>query len=182
MRCLYGQNYLQRYKSIVEKIPSGTSVTDVCSGDSVLYQRFLKGKNNYIGVDINPLITVNSHGAKIVKMDIMNNPIPKAEYVVLQGSLYQFIPNHKFIVDKMLQSSKKKVIIAEPIINLANSNFKLLSSLSKYSVNPGNGAKPNRFTKKSLQLFYIKYYKSIIEEFYPIAGGREMLCILKSTK
>jgi hypothetical protein len=177
---MYGKYYLQRYKSIAEKIPNGTTVTDVCSGDSFLYQQFLRGKNKYTGVDINPLIPDNSHGAKIIKMDVVNNPIPKAEYVVIQGSLYQFIPNQKQIVDKMLQSATKKVIIAEPIINLANSNYKFLSSLSKYSVNPGTGPTPNRFTKKSLHLFFIKNYKNIIEKMCPIVGGRDMLYILNA--
>ena len=91
MKCLYGKHYKYRYRAIAEKIPRGASVTDVCSGDSVLYTRYLKGKNKYTGIDMNPLTAFNSQWAKIIKVDIVKEAIPKADYVVMQGSLYQFI-------------------------------------------------------------------------------------------
>ena len=93
MKCLYGKHYKYRYSAIAEKILRGASVTDVCSGDSVLYTRYLKGKNK-TGIDINPLTAFNSQWAKIIKVDIVKEAIPKADYVVMQGSLYQFIPNY----------------------------------------------------------------------------------------
>ena len=76
-----------------KKILRGASVTDVCSGDSVLYTRYLKGKNK-TGIEINPLTAFNSQWIKIIKVDIVKEAIPKADYVVMQGSLYQFIPNY----------------------------------------------------------------------------------------
>ena len=40
-------------------------------------------------------------------MDIKNEKIPiKADYVVIQSSLYQFIPNHIDLVKKLLAVSK----------------------------------------------------------------------------
>ena len=180
MKCLYGKHYKYRYRAIAEKIPRGASVTDVCSGDSVLYTRYLKGKNKYTGIDINPLTAFNSQWAKIIKVDIVKEAIPKADYVVMQGSLYQFIPNHKEIINKMLDSARYKVIISEPVINLVNSKNKIISTIAKYSVNPGTGPTPNRFTKKSLHLFFIKNYKNIIEKMCPIVGGRDMLYILNA--
>ena len=94
MKCFYGHHYLGRYRAIAEKIPRGASVTDVCSGDSALYTRYLKGKNKYTGIDMNPLTAFNSQWVKIIKGDIVKEAIPKADYVVMQGSLYQFISNY----------------------------------------------------------------------------------------
>jgi len=180
MKCLYGHHYKYRYRAIAEKIPRGASVTDVCSGDSVLYTRYLKGKNKYTGIDINPLTAFNSQWVKIIKGDIVKEAIPKADYIVMQGSMYQFIPNHKNVLDKMLFSARNKVIVTEPIVNLINSNSRLISFLSKYSVNPGDGHKTKRFTKKTLGHFFNKNYKDLIEDKYRIAGGRDMLYILNA--
>ncbi|MDC1037973.1 hypothetical protein OAR31_02765 [Candidatus Marinimicrobia bacterium] len=180
MKCLYGKHYIYRYREIAEKIPRGASVTDVCSGDSVLYTRYLKGKNKYTGIDINPLTSFNSQWAKIIKVDIVKEAIPKADYVVMQGSLYQFIPNHKEIINKMLDSARYKVIISEPVINLVNSKNKIISTIAKYSANPSTGNKKFRFTKESLNNDLQRYFKQYIENIYFIAGGRDMVVVLNT--
>ena len=180
MKCLYGHHYKYRYRAIAEKIPRGASVTDVCSGDSVLYTRYLKGKNKYTGIDINPLTSFNSQWAKTIKVDIVKEAIPKADYVVMQGSLYQFIPNHKEIINKMLDSARYKVIISEPVINLVNSKNKIISTIAKYSANPSTGNKKFRFTKSLLNNFFRKNYKDLIENTSFAAGGRDMLFILRA--
>jgi len=51
--------------------------------------------------------------------------------MVIQGSLYQFIPYQKIIIDKLLTIAKKKVIISEPIINLISSRNKIISTIAK---------------------------------------------------
>jgi len=180
MKCLYGHHYLGRYRAIAEKIPRGTSVTDVCSGDSALYTRYLKGKNKYTGIDMNPLTTFNTHWAKVIKGNIVTEAIPKADYIVMQGSLYQFMPKHKTIIDKMLKSSNKKVIISEPIINLSNSNIGFISTITKKVANPGSGQKIERFTKRSFIDFFKSDFRNIIEEISLISGGREMMVVLNA--
>ena len=180
MKCLYGKHYKYRYRAIAEKIPRWASVTDVCSGDSVLYTRYLKGKNKYTGIDINPLMAFNSKWAKIIKVDIVKEAIPKADYVVMQGSLYQFIPNHKEIINKMLDSARYKVIISEPVINLVNSKNKIISTIAKYITNPGIGNNNFRFTKESLNKDLQRYFKQYIEDIYFIAGGRDMVVVLNT--
>ena len=98
----------------------------------------------------------------------------------MQGSLYQFIPNHKDIIQKMLDSARYKVIISEPIINLVNSKNKIISTLAKHSANPGTGNKKIRFTKESLNVDLHRHFKRNIENIYLIAGGRDMLVVLNA--
>jgi hypothetical protein len=177
---MYGQYYLKRYSHLASIIPSNVSVTDLCCGDSSLYHYALKGKNRYTGMDINPLYNVNDQNCKIIKADILKDPIPISDYVIIQGSLYQFIPNHKEIINKMLDSARYKVIISEPVINLVNSKNKIISTIAKYSANPSTGNKKFRFTKSLLNKFFRKNYKDLIENTSFAAGGRDMLFILRA--
>lgn len=177
---MYGQYYLKRYSHLASIIPSNVSVTDLCCGDSSLYHYALKGKNRYTGMDINPLYNVNDQNCKIIKADILKDSIPISDYVIIQGSLYQFIPNHKEIINKMLDSARYKVIISEPVINLVNSKNKIISTIAKYSANPGTGNKNYRFTKESLNNDLQKYFKQYIENIYFIAGGRDMVVVLNT--
>ena len=104
--------------------------------------------------------------------------MPKADIIILQGSLYQFQPNQKLIIDKLLFNAKKKVIISEPIINIANSENSFIAFIAKYTVNPGTGHRTKRFTKQSLDHFFQSNYNKIIESRFFIAGGRDLVYIL----
>ena len=172
IRILYGKHFLERYKSIKEYIPRGASVADICSGDCNLYHYALRGRNNYIGVDMNPSLNKKNR--------IINDSLPVSDFVIMQGSLYQFFPDHKNMVDKMLKSAKQKVIISEPIINLVSSSNWLISYLSKHTANSAIAPNSFRFTKSLLKNFFRKNYKDLIENTSYAAGGREMLFILRA--
>ena len=177
---MYGKYYLKRYKDLASIIPPNVSVTDLCCGDCSLYHYALKGKNRYTGMDINPSHNQNDQNIKVVKADILKDPIPISDYVIIQGSLYQFIPNHKEIINQMLDSARYKVIISEPVINLVNSKNKFISTIARYSANPGTGNKNYRFTKESLNNELQRYFKQYIEGIFFIAGGRDMVVVLNT--
>ncbi len=180
IRILYGKHFLERYKSIKEYIPRGASVADICSGDCNLYHFALRGRNNYIGVDMNPSLNKKNRIINQTKIDVINDPLPISDFVIMQGSLYQFFPDHKKMVDKMLKSAKQKVIISEPVINLVNSNYGLISYLSKHTANSAIAPKSFRFTKSLLNNFFRKNYKDLVENISFAAGGRDMLFILRA--
>ena len=121
IKILYGKYFLNRYRDLRSYIPIGDTVLDVCSGDCNLYHFAIKGRNQYTGVDINISKLKKNKNVNQKQLDIINDPIPKADIIILQGSLYQFLPNQKLVIDKLLFNAKKKVIISEPIINIANS-------------------------------------------------------------
>ena len=179
---MYGKYYKKRYKQLASFIPPNVSVTDLCSGDSALYRFALRGRNKYTGIDINPLFNQNNQNIKIIKADIIKYSIPTSDYVIIQGSLYQFIPNHKVIIDKMLDIARCKVIISEPIINFVNSKNRIISTIAKYGANPGTGHKNYRFTSKLLKNYIQKYYNGYLENIAFIAGRRDMVIILNAEK
>jgi SAM-dependent methyltransferase len=185
MRLLYGCRYDERFRSLAELIAEGSSVLDVCCGPGTLYQRYLKAKRvRYTGLDINRHFTerLSASGAIGITWDLNESrPLPRAEYVVIQSSLYHFLPNPSIVIERMIAAAEKQVLIAEPIRNLADSQIFLLAFLARKLTNPGTGDQPNRFNEAILDALMEPYrQRGHAIRSRLIAGGREKLYILDS--
>jgi Methionine biosynthesis protein MetW len=180
MKLLYGKHFEARYQAIADLIPDYASVTEVCAGDGYLFRHYLQKKMvKYIGLDINSsFVTHGQHNnVPIVKHDILTEKIPSSDYVIIHASLYQFIPAHQIVVNKLLEATQSVLLIAEPIKNLASSNNPFISFLAKYSANPGKDHTLHRFNKNTLVDFFqqFKEFSSIKE----VKGGREIIGVFK---
>jgi len=153
MKLLFRKSYKARYTEIANLIKNNSSVIDICCGDAQLYS-FLKNKNiKYTGIDFNNVFLNHLRKKKIdvIHMDINQEKIPiKADYVVLQSSLYQFIPNHLQIIRKLLDVTQKYLIIQETVVSYTQSSNLLLSIIGKILNNPGDGYKTQRLDKQNL--------------------------------
>jgi SAM-dependent methyltransferase len=179
----YHRAYFERSRAVAKLIPEESSVVDLCCGPATLYQHHLRHKNiKYTGLDINPRFVerLSSWGATGIRWDITESkPLPKADYLIMQGSLYHFLPNPRPIVDRMLIAARRQVIITEPIRNLADSEFPIVAWLARKMTNPGTGDQPSRFTEVLLDQFLGAYRRSgHVQVSYRIADRREKLCIL----
>lgn len=183
MLLLYGRHYTSRYRAIAELIPTGSSVLDVCCGPAFLYHRYLRAKSvRYTGLDINQgfITQLIRRGGSGRVWDLRSKEmLPSSDYVIMQASLYHFLPDASEVVDRMLQAARKRVIIAEPIRNLAASNSRLLSLLARLLTNPGVGEHSLRFTETTLAEFFSGYESRVVESF-SIAGGRERVYALNA--
>jgi SAM-dependent methyltransferase len=182
MLVLYGRHYASRYHALSGLIPPGAGVLDLCCGPAILYDRYLRDRDvAYTGVDINErfITRLRRRGGRGIVQDIRKaEPLPGADYVVMQASLYHFLPDPAPIVDRMIEAASKKVIIAEPIRNLTTSSSGLLSLLSSLSTNPGTGSQSLRFNGESLDEFFAGY-RSRVEQSFLIAGAREKVFVLR---
>lgn len=184
MLLLYGPAYFKRYAQMAALIPEGATVTDLCCGPATLFHRHLKAKQvNYTGLDINPTFAsdLSTKGGTGLQWDMAENkPYPKADYVLMQASLYHFLPDPRPIVDRMLAAAGKQVIIAEPIRNMTDSSNPLFACLGRKFTNPGTGKQAHRFNETMLDLFFEPYRQAgYVETARLIAGGREKLYILR---
>ena len=181
MLLLYGRHYASRYRAIADLISPGSSVLDLCCGPALLYQRYLRKKSvQYTGLDLNAkfIDRLNRQGGCGKVWDLRSEePLPAADYVIMQASLYHFLPDPSAIVNRMLKAARKRCIIAEPIRNLATSKSRLLSLLGRLSTNPGSGEQHLRFDEASLADFFSGYSTQIAQS-YTIAGEREKLYVL----
>jgi trans-aconitate methyltransferase len=122
MRLLHGGGFQARYQEIARLIPSGVTMIDLCCGDAYLYRKYLAGRVDYLGIDNNSIFInwLKRRGINCRRLDVMRDDIGQADYLVLQASLHQFIPNHRELLIKALRAAKKRVIISEPKYNLAD--------------------------------------------------------------
>lgn len=182
MRLLYGRHYAARYRAIAELIPAGASVLDLCCGPAHLYDRYLQPKGvRYTGLDVNQsfIDRLNRRGGHGQVRDLRSaEALPEADYVIMQASLFHFLPDASGVVDRMLRAAQKQVVIAEPVRNLASSDSRVLSLLGRLFTNPGVGEHSLRFNEESLADFFAGYESRLVKRF-SIEGGREQVYVLK---
>ena len=72
-------------------------------------------------------------GARRCELDLADRrpPLPEADVVIMQASLYHFLPGADAIVERMLAAARERVIIAEPIRNLSTSRLPLVARLGR---------------------------------------------------
>jgi SAM-dependent methyltransferase len=183
MVLLYGRHYSSRYRVLADLIEPQSSVLDLCCGPGILYQRYLRHKGvSYTGLDINEgfIKRVNEIGGQGFVWNLQDDkPLPRSEYVVMQASLYHFLPDPTRIAERMLNAASKSVIIAEPIRNLACNKTRLLRNLAKRFSDTGTGEQM-RFTEQALDSFFARYSSRKLQTFL-IPGGREKVYILDVT-
>ena len=186
MRVLYGRHYAARMRAVADEVPDGASVLELCCGPGTLYLRHLRGRTRgYIGIDVNPrfVARLRRRGVDARRIDLAAADIdlPLADVVILQASLYHFLPHAERIVDLMLDAARERVIVSEPVRNLASSNLPLVGRLGARAADPGVGGHAQRFTEASLEALMARYRVRILKAF-PIPGGREMVYVLSADR
>src|SRR5205823_4786501 len=104
-------------------------------------------------------------------------PLPPADSVVMQASLYQFLPDAAPVVRRMLQAARERVIIAEPIRNLSDSRLPILAAFAGRQADAGLGARARRFNEQTLDAFFEGLSLRPSRTFL-IPGGREKVYVL----
>jgi SAM-dependent methyltransferase len=184
MRLLYGRGYNERFRSLAELIPGGSSVLDVCCGPGTLFQRYLRAKGvRYTGLDINRrfIERLSADGATGITWNLKDNrPLPRAEYVIIQSSLYHFLPDASSVIERMIAAADKQLLIAEPIRNVVDSRIRPVAFIARKLADPGTGDQPSRFNEARLDALMERYRRrghAVRSKL--IAGGREKLYILE---
>jgi hypothetical protein len=183
MRLLYGRYFGDRYAAIAAEVPARTTVVDICAGDCYLYLKYLRHKPvQYLGLDASPRLVAwaNQHGAPARVFDLWHDDLPLAQVVIMQASLYQFTPHEEKTLSALLAAASDKVIISEPIRNLAASDNRLVAWIGHRLTVPAAQAGPysgRRFDRDSLTAFF--HACPAFEGSKLIPGGREMIGIFK---
>ena len=185
MRAVYGRHYASRYRGVAGLIEPGSSVLDLCCGPGTLYTRYLRAARvDYTGWDIRPGFVAHlvRHGGRGLVCDIRRaGRLPSADYVILQGSLYHFLPDPGPILDRMLAAARRQVILAEPIRNLASSRHTWLAWLARRATLTGTGDLGGRFDEDRLESAVATYHH-LREHSFLIPGGRERILVFRGDR
>jgi glycosyltransferase involved in cell wall biosynthesis len=146
MRALYGADYRATTAAVAAQIADGSSVVDLCCGTAQLYQDFLRQRGcTYLGLDYNGDFVMHARrrGVDVRWFNVLTDPIPAADYVVMCSSLYHFGDDLEALLGKMRRSARRAVVISEPVRNL--SGAPLVGGLIAALTNPGVGSYTARF-------------------------------------
>ena len=178
---LYGRHHAAHYRVIADLIPARSTVVDLCCGPAALYHHHLKHKSvRYTGLDISPqfINALNKRGGHGLLWDLRSDkPLPRADYLIIQGALYFFLPDPSPLIDRMLAAVGRQVIIAESIRNLSSNRSAFISSIAMRLAGAVKGNHPARFTEETLDRF-IKRYSSSLKRSFKIPGGRDKVYVL----
>ncbi len=181
MRALYGRHYGARLRSVADRVPPGSSVVELCCGPGTLYRRHLRERTSaYVGLDVNQgfVDRLRSRGIDARAVDLAaEQPLPPADVLIIQASLYHFLPGTPALLDRMLHAARQRVIVAEPIRNIASSRLPVVSGLGRRGTDPGVGDHAHRFTEESLDRLMDRY-RDHVQEAFLIPGGREKVYVL----
>jgi trans-aconitate methyltransferase len=181
-RALYGRHHAARYRVIADLIPKQSTVVDLCCGPAVLYHRYLRNKSvRYTGLDISPsfIQALNERGGHGLLWDLHSDrPLPCADYLVIQGALYFFLPDASPLIRRMLAAASRQVIIQESIRNLSSSRSPLVSNVAMRLAGVAKGNHPPRFTEATLDRLF-KDYPPERKRFFKIPGGRDKVYVLE---
>lgn len=181
MRLLYGRHARARLDAVAALIPSGCSVLELCCGPGTLYRDHLHDQRvDFLGLDLNPrFVEATRHaGCRAEVCDVSEDvALPQADIVVMQASLYHFLPDPHPVVGRMLAAASRRVILSEPIRNLTNSGLAPLAAFARRRADPGDGAGTQRFDEASLDAFMGRY-RDRIECAFVIPGGRDKVFAL----
>jgi trans-aconitate methyltransferase len=181
-RALYGRHHATRYRVVADLIPARSTVVDLCCGPATLYHRFLRHKSvHYTGLDISPFFidSLNERGGHGLLWDVRSDKsLPNADYVVIQGSLYFFLPDPSSLIERMLAAATSQVVVAEPIRNLSTGRFAFISNIAMHLGGAVRGNHPARFTEETLDKFFERYSSKLTRAF-KIPGGRDKVYMIE---
>jgi len=182
MLALYGRHYPDRMRAVAAEVPDGASVLELCCGPGTLYRRYLRGRvSGYVGIDVNRRFVeqLSRRGVAANRLDLAGGeePLPAADVVILQASLYHFLPAPERILDRMLVAADDRVIVSEPVRNLASSDFPVVGRIGRRAADPGVGGHAQRFTEETLGDLMARYRERVLKSFL-IPCGRERVYVL----
>src|SRR5947209_7260452 len=109
MRLLYGRHFHARYAVLAGLVLDGASVVELCCGPGLLYLDHLRARGiDYLGLDVNPrfVAALRAAGARAECRDVADGrPLPEGDILIMQASLYQFLPDPNPVVEAMLDAA-----------------------------------------------------------------------------
>lgn len=138
---------------VADEIDAGSSVVDLCCGDCVLERLLSEKECTYTGMDRSEAF-IRAGRARSINVLFWDGPLmdfPEADVICIQSSLYQFMPNEKALLEKMISKARRKVIIAEPVINLAQSRYRAVRMLARLIEGTRSSGSAGRLTIESLE-------------------------------
>lgn len=180
IRWAYGGNVAGRYAQLAELVRDEDFVVEVCCGDARLYLEYLKPRGiEYLGLDLNPVFVRAARRRKVPvrHFDVLTGQVPCADVVIMQASLYQFLPDRVWeVCHKLLRAARRMVLLSEPVYHLGSpAGLAWIQWLAAWMVLARRGPNRYRFHRESF-LELVRHMPGLAE-VTTVGGGRELLAV-----
>jgi SAM-dependent methyltransferase len=172
---LNGRARRERFLAVAREIADGDEVLDVCCGTGGLARVGLRGRPvAYLGLDENPGFVrwLEGRGVRARVHDLLTDPLPPADCVVLQASLYQFHDGAIPLLDRLRKAARRKVVVSEPVSNLARSRFPGAAGLGAAGAATRRGPQRFRYDEEGFRRVVEAAGAARVER-----AGRDMLAV-----
>ena len=179
MRALYRQGFHALYAAVARHVPPGARVADVCAGPGTLWHECLREKGaDYLALDFNGhfVMSARRRGARARWFDLRREPVPEADVVVLGSSLYHFRPREDELLARLLAAARRKVIVSEPVVNVASQGPRWLRRVAARLTDPGSGEPRERFDLAAFEAFARRNGAAVFEH---APGARNALAVFE---
>ena len=180
MRVLYGRYYATRDAAVAAHVRDGAHVLELCCGPARLYLRELRGRvGSYAAIDASARFVdrLRRRGVDARVADVATVALPRADVVLMQASLYQFLPDAESVVARMRAAARERVVVSEPVRNLAQSASPLVARLASLGAATAAGEQERRFDAASLRALMDGFGDAVLS-CEPLPGGREHVYVL----
>lgn len=153
LRAKYGRYYLPRLERVAREIGNGDRVVDLCCGDAAIYRRLLRHRQVcYQGIEFNRSMVqaLERRDINVLWGDVRRVAIPRCDVVLCLASLYQF-PQHAAGIIRAATAAAPRVVILEPVENMASAGNPLLVAVGRYITDFGEGPVTFRYSEEELR-------------------------------
>ncbi len=179
MSMVYHVHRRERFAEVARWVPEGVELLDVCCGDGTL-AAYLPGSVAYRGLDLSEAFVsaAQLRGRNVKPFNLMQEPLPRAQVVVCQVSLFQFHPRVDEILSRLFEAASERLIISESVKSFSQSQWPLLSSFVAWGtcvdgLNDGRF----RFNPNTLQALFAPYARHL-RHVAEVCGGRDWVYVL----
>jgi SAM-dependent methyltransferase len=177
LNVLYRGKARRRFDPLVARIPAGASVLDLCAGSGALYDALAPRGVRYRAFEINPVLVdhLRRRGIDARCCDVRSEELPEADVVTMCLSLYHFFPDCRAVLERMIASARREVIVLEPVRNASQSCHRLLRWV---------GRSANRVNGRTLEFFFDEHSFSELARsvpglraLNPVGSGRDIVAV-----
>jgi glycosyltransferase involved in cell wall biosynthesis len=181
MRLLEGRQRDAIWAEVARRIPAGATVVDVCCGTARLYRDHLRGRvAGYLGLDFNGhfVMGARKRGVPARFFNLLADPVPEADYVVMCSSFYHFRRDAGAVLAKLRAAARQAVIISEPVQNLSALGLGV-GRLAARLTNPGVGEYAERYDLAAFRAFAERHGA---HDFVHAPGARNAIAVFGAVR
>ncbi len=175
----YRKHRQERFRAVAHWVPEEAEVLDVCCGDGSL-GKYLPPSVRYRGLDYSTAFvhTAQQRGCRVEAFNLRCDPLPAAQIVICQVSLFQFHPHVEEILARLFEAAEQRLIVSESVRSLTQSPWPWIARVVAWGTHvDGMTQDWFRFTPEGLQILFDPY-RPHIRHAGAVCGGRDWLFVL----